>query len=185
MFDYHSQLQEVQRSTPIIAARAATHAELLGLRPWLALQGLALGAADVVMFADGNERHAPETVAAYHALAGQLSERFGLLYLHCGVQAQCLDPLLPSLLFLTGHKGPVHALRRAQGDDVPAIGLSQAETEFLFAMTPAGGCTLVIDDRQMRVAAPGMAVAAPITLSLYRSATQALPPLEHAAHDHD
>jgi hypothetical protein len=184
MFDQHPDGADVQHCTPDITARAATAAEVAGLRPWLVLQGLGVQAADVVVFADGNTRHAPETVVAYHTLTKGLPAGFGLLYLHCGVQALCLDPLLPSLLFLTGHVGPVHALRRGR-DATASQGLSPAETEFLQAMTPPGGCTLVIDDLQLRIAAPGMARAAPVTLSLFRRAMTALQPKEHPVHDHD
>jgi hypothetical protein len=124
---------------------------------------------DYVEYSDGGTMHAPETIAAYCDLARKLPTGFGLLYLHCGVQVQCLNPLLPSLLFMTGHRGAVHALRRGSGS-----GFDRDVMSFARAMTPPGGATLVLDDPQIRLGHRGQIRPARLTFLCHRNTRPAM-----------
>lgn len=150
---------------PQITRRPATQAEAARLAPWFVVHGALPQAIEIAVFADGSGGHAPETVAVARALLG--GQGMALLYRHTGVQVQPLDPLLPGLLRQIGHDGPVHAVRRAEGDRDLAPGTS--ELALIVAMTAPGQMTLVIDDLQDRAARTGALNAAPVVLSLYRN----------------
>ncbi|WGW04525.1 hypothetical protein [Tropicibacter oceani] len=139
---------------PHVTIRRATPEEQFAAQVWKTLAAPGLFAPEVAEFKGGRMTHAPEVIAAYRDEASALPPDFLLIYLHRGAQAQCVNPLLPSLLHLTGHQGPSHALRR-DGQD----GLSADVIRFARAMTPAGGAALIIDDRQLRLAAPGRITA--------------------------
>lgn len=135
---------------PKVVIRPATRDEQVSSRIW---RGMAAGedeVPEVAEFQDGRLTHAPEVVAAYKLLAAELPADFLLIYLTLGPQVLCPDPLLPSLLHLTGHHGQAHALRRDARQ-----GLSRDVIRFARALTPARSAALIIDDRQLRLAAPG------------------------------
>ena len=135
---------------PGLTIRPATEEEQNTSRVWRIVAAPDCATPDVVQFSDGSMSHAPEVIAAYRLHSATLPPDFTLIYLHRGVQVQCVNPLLPSLLHLTGHNGPSHALRR---DNSP--GLAPEVLRFTRAMTTAGGAALIIDDRQLRLAPTG------------------------------
>lgn len=142
---------------PQVAIRPATQDEQVSSRVW---RGMAHGGnepPEVAEFQDGRLTHAPEVIAAYKAQAAELPADFLLIYLTRGAQVLCPDPLLPSLLYLTGHHGQAHALRRDARQ-----GLSRDVIRFARALTPARSAALIIDDRQLRLAAPGQITPAPV-----------------------
>lgn len=138
---------------PDLTIRPATAEEQYASRVWHIVAEPNCTTPDVVQFSDGSMTHAPEVIAAYRQHSAGLPVDFTLIYLHRGAQVQCVNPLLPSLLHLTGHTGPSHALRR---DNSP--GLAPEVQRFTRAMTPSGGAALIIDDRQLRLAPTGRVV---------------------------
>jgi hypothetical protein len=158
-------LQRRQVLYPPVVPRAADAAEAERLAPWFALHGQRPLAVDIARYSDGGDRHAPETVAACRAILAGDGDPPALLYRHTGVQAQPLDPLLPSLMQRLSHRGAVHALRRTKGDADQTPG--PAELALAAAMIPPGGAVLLIDDLQERVAAHGALRPAPVVLSLF------------------
>jgi hypothetical protein len=150
---------------PAVTSRPADADELARLAPWFALFGQIPSAADIACFHDGSGGHAPETLDACRSMMSEAGAELALLYRHCGVQAQPLDPLLPGLLRALDHRGPVHAIRRRQGD--PSLSPGASERALVGAMMPPGGAVLLIDDLQERVAGRGALRPAPVVLSLF------------------
>lgn len=146
---------------PELTIRPATTHELNAAEVWRVTHACTQLPLDVVAYKYGEMTHAPETIAAYRQLTAGLPDTTMLLYLHRGVQAQCLSPLLPSLLHLTGHRGLSHALRCHDGP-----GLSPQILKFARAMTENGGHLLIIDDEQIRLGRSGEIVAAKVSLYL-------------------
>jgi len=151
-----------QSVIPAMTIRRATPDERTISRIWFNIAEPNAQAPEVVEFSDGSMTHAPETIAAYLTHEAELPENFTLIYLHRGAQAQCVNPLLPSLLYLTGHKGPSHALRRSGPE-----GLMPDVVRFAHAMTPTGGAALIIDDQQHRLAGAGRITPAPVSFYKY------------------
>lgn len=147
-----------------ITIRAATTNEQTRAAPWLQVNNLGADALDVVEFSDGQMQHAPETIAAYQKAMKNMPAETVLIYVHRGVQVDCVHPLLASLLFLTGHKGKSHAVRN-RGNISP----SYIET-FARAVTPRGGAAIVIDDRQRRIGARGTIKHAPVFIHFFNPA---------------
>lgn len=143
-------LQHVCTIRPAVTVRLATDEEYRAARVWCAIAAPDGHRPDVAQFADGGLTHGPETIAALRRLTGDLPPGLVLIYLHRGAQAQCVHPLLPSLLHLAGHDGPAHALRRSGPD-----GLTPEVLQFARAVTPSGGLALIVDDRQHRLAPQG------------------------------
>jgi len=131
---------------PTVTPRPATEAEIQDAQAWLLFQEPTHDQIEVAEYADGATTHAPEVVDTYKTLSGELPESFTLVYVHRGVQAQSINPLLPSLLSKAGHNGPAHALRC----DGRATFLRDA-LHYARAVTPKGGAALIIDDRQIRL----------------------------------
>jgi hypothetical protein len=150
---------------PAVTSRPAEADELARLAPWFALFGQIPSAADIARFQDGSGGHAPETLDACRGMMSEAGAKLALLYRHCGVQAQPLDPLLPGLLRALDHRGPVHAIRRRQGD--PSLTPGATERALVGAIMPPGGAVLLIDDLQERVAGRGALRPAPVVLSLF------------------
>lgn len=147
----------VRTVRPQVSVRRATIEEQATSQVWRSVVAMGGECPEVAEYRDGSMTHAPEIIAAYHEVAATLPDGFLLIYLHRGAQAQSVNPLLPSLLHLTGHAGPSHALRQASRD-----GLSRDLVRFARAMTPSGGAAMIVDDHQLRLAVPGRIVPAPV-----------------------
>jgi hypothetical protein len=141
----------VKTVRPHVSIRRATAEEQASAQVWRSIVAPDGAHPEVAEYHDGSMTHAPEVVAAYRDIAPTLPDDFLLIYLHRGAQAQSVNPLLPSLLHLTGHQGPSHALRRATSEGA----LSADVVRFVRAMTPSGSAALIVDDRQLRLATPG------------------------------
>ena len=154
-------LDACQIVRPWVKIRPANIEEQYTSRVWSAvtLQQKTFGAdpPDVCAFEDGNTAHAPEVISAFRRLSAEMPADFTLIYLHRGAQSQCVNPLLPSFLHLTGHDGPSYALRRDGQDALPPEVL-----RFARAMTPMGRAALIVDDRQLRLAPPCRMIASEV-----------------------
>lgn len=148
-----------QQVLPDITFRPATSVEASAAQLWVTLMAPGSGHPDVAEFADGTTLHAPEVIAAYREAAAMLPGDFCLLYLHRGAQAQCQNPLLPSLLFLTAHKGPAHALRRDG-----CAGIDRDVLRFAQAVAPASGAVMILDDPQIRLGPSGQLTRTPVQI---------------------
>jgi hypothetical protein len=133
---------------------------------------MASGIADyeVAEFADGGNRHAPETVAALRtAMRGRVGM---LIYVHRGQKIESMMPLLPSLLFATGYRGASCAIR--VGDEA---GADVRITRFVAGQVPDKGLALLVVDRQERIGPSGLLVPATVEIAvLERKAVPIVPP---------
>ncbi len=142
---------------PWVNIRPATRDEIFASRVWTSINQPGDDHPDVAEFRNGRSDHAPEVISAFRAQSEHMPADFTLIYLHRGVQPQCVNPLLPSFLHLTGHDGPSYALRR-DGQDR----LTPEIERFARAMTPSGSAALIVDDRQLRLTPRGRMRAAEV-----------------------
>lgn len=145
---------------PNIKIRPATQAENRQLLPWKTCQKSPCEFPEVVEYKDGTATHAPETLAAYRRVTAGWSKDFTLVYVHRGYWAECLTPLLQSLLFRAGHSGPAYALRSEDHSQLPPEIL-----DFSRVHVRDGAPCLILDDRQQRVGPQGDLQAAPVVLT--------------------
>ena len=159
------------RNLPVLAAslipevtiRPANAEEQCASRVWQAVAAPGCLIPEVAEFADGGLTHAPEVIEALRALLRAPGEPPVLIYLHRGAQAQCVNPLLPSLLYLAGHRGPAHALR-CTARDTGVMAVPREVLRFARAMTPVGSHALIIDDQQLRLAPAGRITPAAVNI---------------------
>lgn len=148
---------------PRIAIHAATDSELDRAAAWQSVMGLNGSKIDVVTYRDGSNTHAPEVVKAYLDIRHTLPKDFVLIYAHRGVQIDAIHPLLASLHAHTSHQGKSYALRQKHNTDTKAL------LWFARAVTPVGGCALILDDHQIRIGPKGTLMAAPIEFSTFHN----------------
>ncbi len=148
---------------PQITIRSATANELDRAAAWQSVMGLNGTDIDVVAYRDGSTTHAPEVIKAYLDISPALPRNFVLIYAHRGVQIDAIHPLLASLHAHTDHTGKSYALRQKHETDSIAL------LRFARAVTPSGGCALIIDDHQIRIGPKGTLQAAPIEFSTFHN----------------
>lgn len=160
---------------PVFIARPATETEQTRIAPWAQVNAVALKDLEVAEYSDGQSSHSPEVIAAYHEVRQDLPEDFVLIYVHRGVQIDCIHPLLASLLQKTGHRGKSHALRQHGQKNKTAVG------QFARAVTPRGGAAMLIDDHQIRVGTRHEVVAATVSISTFFNTQHLITPQNGAS----
>lgn len=157
---------------PAVTIRAATQTERRDARPWTMSSGVA--EYEVAAFADGGTQHAPETVAALRAaMTGPVAM---LIYVHRGQKIEAMMPLLPGLLHATRYRGASCAVRI--GDEE---GAEVRIARFAAGQAPDVGLTLLVVDRQERIAPPGRLVAGTVEITVLERAAALVVPQARAA----
>ncbi|BCH56764.1 hypothetical protein GOZ89_24005 [Agrobacterium vitis] len=123
---------------------------------------------DMVEYSDGGSKHAPEVISALKELCNCELQPSLLIFVHRGQQADCMMPLLPSLLYSSGYRGAAGAIR-VDGATEQAERMAMIE-RFVHGQLLDDGYALVVEDRQERIGLPGCLIAETVELSLFRHA---------------
>jgi hypothetical protein len=155
-----------QRLVPDVTIRPANEHELERAMPWRETRGEER--FDIVEYSDGGSKHAPEVISALKELCDAEIKPSLLIFVHRGQQADCMMPLLPSLLHSCDYRGAAGAFR-ADGAAEQAERAASIE-RFVNGQLPQGGYAVVVEDRQERIGLPGRLLAETVELSLLRHA---------------
>lgn len=147
---------------PAVRVRAAGPEEIRNIVPWLHASGET--AFEMVAFADGGNRHAPEVIAALRALFAKARGPEQLIYAYRGHKVESMMPLLPSLLHGLGYSGSCCAIRLPDMA-TEAEGTIYAK-RFAAGQIPDGGGAVLVIDRQERLASPGRLAPATVDIML-------------------
>jgi hypothetical protein len=147
---------------PVVRIRAATAEEIADIALWLHASGET--AFEIVAFADGGNRHAPEVIAALLDLFAQPGAPGQLVYAHRGHKVESMMPLLPSLLYGLGYSGSCCAIRLPDlASDAEATIYAK---RFAAGQIPDDGTAGLVIDRQDRLAPPGRLAPATVDIML-------------------
>ncbi len=149
---------------PEVTIRPATEEELGRAMAWR--ETLSEERFDIVEYSNGSSKHAPEVISALKELCDSETRPSLLIFVHCGQQVDCMMPLLPSLLYSSGYRGPVTAIR-------VDVATEQAERmaiieRFVHGQLSYGDYALVVEDRQERIGLPGRLKAETVKLLLLK-----------------
>jgi hypothetical protein len=163
---------------PAMLLRGATPNEAADIAPWCHASGE--NDFEVVAFADGGNKHAPEVVSVLRDLLSHAEPPVKLIYAHRGQKIESMMPLLPSLLFALGYRGATCAMRIP-----PQAGPAEAALQirrFAATQVPEDGAAVLVIDWQERLAPAGRLTPEDVEISVlwHRAPAVARVP----AHDH-
>lgn len=164
---------------PAVQVRGAAPDELADIAPWCHASGEA--SFEVIAFADGGNKHAPEVLTALRNLFAQPQPPVKLIYAHRGQKIESMMPLLPSLMFQLGYRGDACAMR-IPPQASPARAARQIN-RFAAAQVPDNGTAVLVTDWQERLAPKGGLAPETVEISvLWRRSLVEMPVSAHGHH---